>query len=93
VSFKADQNWMKKIEDKLVFPGGGTQFKDGAGQYINFIQRVRHFIHIALYHCCFEVCRLSSLLFTITHILFQFPLGPALGFLSIFFSLAVSSLI
>jgi hypothetical protein len=40
VSFKADQNWMKKIEDKLMFPGGGTQFKDGAGQYINFIQRV-----------------------------------------------------
>jgi hypothetical protein len=40
VSFKADQNWMKKIEDKLLFPGGGTQFKDGAGQYINFIQRV-----------------------------------------------------
>ncbi len=31
---------MKKIEDKLMFPGGGTQFKDGAGQYINFIQRV-----------------------------------------------------
>ncbi|KAH8959412.1 hypothetical protein BDL97_06G076600 [Sphagnum fallax] len=41
VSFKADQNWMKKFENKLVFPCcGGTQFKDGALQYINFIQRV-----------------------------------------------------
>ncbi|MCO5581092.1 hypothetical protein L7F22_034968 [Adiantum nelumboides] len=27
VSYKKDQNWVKKSSDKLIFPGGGTQFK------------------------------------------------------------------
>jgi hypothetical protein len=48
VSFKADQNWMRKFENKLVFPCcGGTQFKDGALQYINFIQRVKTQTHFS----------------------------------------------
>lgn len=39
VSYKQDQNWVKKEDDHLVFPGGGTQFKHGALQYINNIQK------------------------------------------------------
>lgn len=41
VSYKADQQWVKKAGDKLVFPGGGTQFMQGAGHYIDFVQKVR----------------------------------------------------
>ncbi|KAH6559176.1 hypothetical protein KP509_1Z024400 [Ceratopteris richardii] len=39
-SYKKDQNWVKKSGDKLIFPGGGTQFKreHGAVRYIEFIQ-------------------------------------------------------
>lgn len=40
VSYKRDQNWVKKQDDYLVFPGGGTQFKNGALQYISTIQKV-----------------------------------------------------
>jgi hypothetical protein len=45
VSYKADQNWVKVSANKemLIFPGGGTQFKNGATHYINFIQEVRSF--------------------------------------------------
>jgi len=39
-SYKADQNWVKKKSDKLEFPGGGTQFKNGVGQYIEYLERV-----------------------------------------------------
>lgn len=43
VSYKADQNWVKVSPDqqKLIFPGGGTQFKHGASHYIDFLQEVR----------------------------------------------------
>ena len=41
VSYKKDQNWVRQQDDKLVFPGGGTQFKHGAGRYIDFISNVR----------------------------------------------------
>lgn len=42
VSYKADQNWVKisPNRQKLVFPGGGTQFKLGAKHYIDFLQMV-----------------------------------------------------
>jgi SAM-dependent methyltransferase len=39
-SYKADQNWVKKKSDKLEFPGGGTQFKNGVGQYIEYLERI-----------------------------------------------------
>ena len=37
VSYKKDQNWVKKAGDKLIFPGGGTQFKHGAMHYIDHL--------------------------------------------------------
>ncbi|XP_050209663.1 probable methyltransferase PMT23 [Mercurialis annua] len=40
VEYKKDQNWMRKEGEYLVFPGGGTQFKDGVTNYINFIQKI-----------------------------------------------------
>ncbi|EEF41484.1 probable methyltransferase PMT23 [Ricinus communis] len=39
VEYKKDQNWVRKEGDYLVFPGGGTQFKDGVTNYINFIEK------------------------------------------------------
>ncbi|GFY83482.1 S-adenosyl-L-methionine-dependent methyltransferases superfamily protein [Actinidia rufa] len=39
VEYKKDQNWVRKSDDYLVFPGGGTQFKDGVTHYINFIEQ------------------------------------------------------
>ncbi|CAM6129217.1 unnamed protein product [Calypogeia fissa] len=39
VTYKQDQNWVKKQGDYLVFPGGGTQFKNGALQYISTIEK------------------------------------------------------
>ncbi|GMI79935.1 hypothetical protein like AT3G56080 [Hibiscus trionum] len=39
VEYKKDQNWVRKSGDYFVFPGGGTQFKDGVNHYINFIQK------------------------------------------------------
>ncbi|CAI5504338.1 unnamed protein product [Closterium sp. Naga37s-1] len=38
-SYKKDQNWVAMEGDKLVFPGGGTQFTHGATGYINFVQK------------------------------------------------------
>lgn len=38
VEYKKDQNWVLKSGDHFVFPGGGTQFKDGVTSYINFIE-------------------------------------------------------
>ncbi|XP_024972138.1 probable methyltransferase PMT24 [Cynara cardunculus var. scolymus] len=35
---KGHQNWVKVTGDYLSFPGGGTQFKNGALHYIDFIQ-------------------------------------------------------
>ncbi|BBN16233.1 protein MpPMT.6 [Marchantia polymorpha subsp. ruderalis] len=40
VTYKQDQNWVKKQGDLLVFPGGGTQFKFGALQYIDSIHKI-----------------------------------------------------
>ncbi|XP_050385544.1 probable methyltransferase PMT23 [Argentina anserina] len=39
VEYKKDQNWVRKSGDYLVFPGGGTQFKDGVTHYIEYIQK------------------------------------------------------
>lgn len=36
---KGHQNWVKVAGDYLTFPGGGTQFKNGALHYIDFIQQ------------------------------------------------------
>ncbi|KAF5955158.1 hypothetical protein HYC85_008014 [Camellia sinensis] len=36
---KGHQNWVKVTGDYLTFPGGGTQFKNGALHYIDFIQK------------------------------------------------------
>lgn len=38
--YKKDQNWVKKQGEKLIFPGGGTQFKHGAGHYIDWVQSI-----------------------------------------------------
>ncbi|KAG0554549.1 hypothetical protein KC19_12G099500 [Ceratodon purpureus] len=40
VQYKKDQNWVKKQGEKLIFPGGGTQFKHGAGHYIDWVQKI-----------------------------------------------------
>ncbi|KAJ3669044.1 hypothetical protein LUZ60_010994 [Juncus effusus] len=40
VEYKKDQNWVRKSGDYLIFPGGGTQFKEGISNYINFIQQI-----------------------------------------------------
>ncbi|XP_074564656.1 putative methyltransferase PMT23 [Curcuma longa] len=39
VEYKKDQNWVRTSGDYLVFPGGGTQFKDGVSKYIEFIEQ------------------------------------------------------
>ncbi|KAI5073340.1 hypothetical protein GOP47_0011353 [Adiantum capillus-veneris] len=39
VSYKKDQNWVKKTNDRLIFPGGGTQFKHGALHYIDYLEQ------------------------------------------------------
>ncbi|XP_068667989.1 probable methyltransferase PMT23 [Aristolochia californica] len=40
VKYKKDQNWVTKSGDYLVFPGGGTQFKQGVDSYIGFIEGI-----------------------------------------------------
>ncbi|MBA0873213.1 hypothetical protein Goshw_029317 [Gossypium schwendimanii] len=37
VEYKKEQNWVRKSDDFFVFPGGGTQFKNGVTAYIDFI--------------------------------------------------------
>ncbi|AES71217.2 methyltransferase PMT16, putative [Medicago truncatula] len=39
VEYKKEQNWVVKSGEYLVFPGGGTQFKEGVNHYINFIEK------------------------------------------------------
>lgn len=39
---------MVKSGDYFIFPGGGTQFKDGVAHYIDSIEKVAHPIFIAL---------------------------------------------
>ncbi|KAJ0086202.1 hypothetical protein Patl1_08212 [Pistacia atlantica] len=41
---KGHQNWVKVDGEYLTFPGGGTQFKNGALHYIDFIQNVSPFL-------------------------------------------------
>jgi len=38
---KGHQNWVKMSGEYLTFPGGGTQFKNGALHYIDFLQEVQ----------------------------------------------------
>lgn len=40
VENKKSQNWVRISGKLLVFPGGGTQFKDRALSYIDFIEEV-----------------------------------------------------
>lgn len=44
VDYKKNQNWVQKSGDYFVFPGGGTQFKDGVGNYIKLIEKVMDFL-------------------------------------------------
>ncbi|KAH1211834.1 putative methyltransferase PMT23 [Glycine max] len=39
VEYKKDQHWVVKSGKYLVFPGGGTQFKDGVDHYIKFLEK------------------------------------------------------
>ncbi|KNA10752.1 hypothetical protein SOVF_141440, partial [Spinacia oleracea] len=39
VEYKKDQHWVVKSGDHFVFPGGGTQFKEGVANYIQFIEK------------------------------------------------------
>ncbi|CAN1172917.1 Probable methyltransferase PMT23 [Linum perenne] len=45
VEYKKNQNWVRKEGDHFVFPGGGTQFKDGVASYAEFIQQTVPAIH------------------------------------------------
>ncbi|KZV39273.1 hypothetical protein F511_14574 [Dorcoceras hygrometricum] len=38
VEYKKDQHWVEKSGDYFIFPGGGTQFKNGVDHYIESIQ-------------------------------------------------------
>lgn len=40
VEYKKEQNWVVKSGDYLVFPGGGTQFKEGVNHYTEYIEKV-----------------------------------------------------
>lgn len=44
VEYKKEQNWVVKSGDYLVFPGGGTQFKEGVNHYIKFIEKVYRYL-------------------------------------------------
>ncbi|KAL8160019.1 hypothetical protein V2J09_001556 [Rumex salicifolius] len=37
---KANQNWVRYMDDQFTFPGGGTMFPNGADDYINEIGRI-----------------------------------------------------
>ncbi|KAM7491890.1 hypothetical protein LguiA_034811 [Lonicera macranthoides] len=39
IEYKKDQNWVRKSDEYLIFPGGGTQFKDGVHHYIHYIEQ------------------------------------------------------
>ncbi|KAL3521249.1 hypothetical protein ACH5RR_019398 [Cinchona calisaya] len=40
VEYKKEQHWVVKSGEYLVFPGGGTQFKDGVSHYIQAIEKI-----------------------------------------------------
>ena len=46
---KGHQNWVKMSGEYLTFPGGGTQFKNGALHYIDFLQEVHFDISFNVY--------------------------------------------
>lgn len=48
MEYKKDQNWVVKTGDYLVFPGGGTQFKDGVTNYIESIEKVVCLLYILI---------------------------------------------
>ncbi|PON51396.1 putative methyltransferase PMT [Parasponia andersonii] len=48
VEYKKDQNWVRKSGDYFVFPGGGTQFKEGVANYIKFIEKTAQFMTLPL---------------------------------------------
>ncbi|TXG48862.1 hypothetical protein EZV62_024737 [Acer yangbiense] len=39
VDYKKDQNWVQKSGDYFIFPGSGTQFKEGSTSYIEFVEK------------------------------------------------------
>ncbi|XP_019192663.1 PREDICTED: probable methyltransferase PMT23 [Ipomoea nil] len=39
VEYKKDQRWVVKSGDYFVFPGGGTQFKEGVSHYVESIEK------------------------------------------------------
>ncbi|KAG0465199.1 hypothetical protein HPP92_019363 [Vanilla planifolia] len=40
VEDKGGQNWIKKVKEKFIFPGGGTQFIHGAESYLDQISKM-----------------------------------------------------
>ncbi|KAK6122021.1 hypothetical protein DH2020_044239 [Rehmannia glutinosa] len=40
VEYKKDQRWVLKSDDYFIFPGGGTQFKNGVNYYIESIVKM-----------------------------------------------------
>ena len=46
MDYKKEQHWVIRSGAHFIFPGGGTQFKDGVGQYIQFIEKV----HLLFWH-------------------------------------------
>lgn len=37
---KANQRWMQKKGEKFIFPGGGTMFPNGVGEYLDFMEEL-----------------------------------------------------
>lgn len=37
---KANQRWMQKEGEKFIFPGGGTMFPKGVGEYIDHMEEL-----------------------------------------------------
>ncbi|CAK9266433.1 unnamed protein product [Sphagnum jensenii] len=37
---KANQNWLKKKGEKFFFPGGGTMFPNGVGEYVDHMEEL-----------------------------------------------------
>ncbi|XP_027079710.1 probable methyltransferase PMT20 [Coffea arabica] len=37
---KSNQHWLKKEGDKFLFPGGGTMFPNGVGEYVDRMQKL-----------------------------------------------------
>lgn len=60
---KGHQNWVKVTGEYLTFPGGGTQFVNGALHYIDFIQEVSPFRYI--YFLSTDIACLDILFFLV----------------------------